>query len=82
MCDTGGGAVVGLLNCASRAAKFAVGFTAAGGAAEEGAGMGVDTGGGYPANGGGWNGAGAGTDEDCAGDDTRFRRSAKLNVGG
>jgi hypothetical protein len=32
--------------------------------------------------GGGWNGAGAGTDEDCAGDETRFRRSARLSIGG
>jgi hypothetical protein len=79
---TAGGAAPGLLNCASRAARFAVGFTVAGGAATAGAGTGVDIGGGKPVKGGGWNGAGAGTDDDCAGDVTRLRRSARLNVGG
>lgn len=52
------------------------------GAAAAGAGMGVEMGGGKPAKGGGWNGAGAGTDEDCAGDETRFKRSARFRVGG
>lgn len=42
-----------------------MGFAPPGGAAGvAGAGIGVDIGGGKPVNGGGWNGAGAGTDED------------------
>lgn len=74
----------GLLNCASKAARFAVGLTADGGAAAAaaGTGTGVEIGGGKPANGGGWKGAGAGTEDDCAGEETRFRRSARLKVAG
>ena len=53
MDGTGGGTAPGLLNCASRAARFAVGFTAGEGAAAAGAGTGVEMGGGKPAKGGG-----------------------------
>lgn len=79
---TGGGTAPGLLNCASSAARFAVGFAAAGEAVAAGAGTGVAMGGGKPAKGGGWKGAGAGMDDDCAGDETRFKRSARLSIGG
>lgn len=39
-------------------------------------------GGGNPVNGGGWNGAGAGIDDDCTGEETRFKRSARFSTGG
>jgi hypothetical protein len=76
-----GGTAPGLLNCASRAARLAVGVPDGAGAAAGGMGIGVDMAGG-DWNGGGWKGAGAGTELDCAGVVTRLSSSAKDGVTG
>jgi hypothetical protein len=77
-CEAGGTAP-GLLNCASRAARLAVGVADGTGVAAGGMGIGVDMAGGYW-NGGGWNGAGADIVLDCVGDVTRFSNSASDGV--
>lgn len=73
----GTGVPAGLANCASSAARFAVGVALLGvGGAATGV---VICGGNW--KGGGWNGAVAGTDAACAGEEMRFRRSARDAVG-
>lgn len=73
----GAGVPAGFANCASSAARFAVGgaLLRVGGAAT---GRVIGDG---NWKGGGWNGAGAGTEDACAGEEMRFRRSAKDAVG-
>jgi hypothetical protein len=79
-CETGG-AAAGLLNCASNAARLAVGVPDGAGVAAGATATGVVLRGGK-VNGGGWNGAGAGIDDDCVGVETRLSNSAKLRGAG
>lgn len=76
-----GGAAAGLLNCASKVARLAVGVPDGAGAAAGGTATGVVFRGGK-VNDGGWNGAGAGIDDDCVGVETRLSNSARLSGAG